>query len=659
MKKKIQVLNYIIANKNIVFFLVIFILMLLIILLTIHNYNLSSNGYKIIYSNTVELYNSNYESIVENNKINLESFDVIEQKIIINEKNPKYIVLFLQSNYKEVYDRSYNIQILNLNNEVLVDRKLLIEEIEENKFKVNIEKLTKGEYILKIENIGKSATSILTFNNNVDDSFSLDNVVYKGTINFATFYKDNDKYLDLYKIIGIITIIFLIVIFLNYKFTNIKLHNRFLFTSIIIYLMYLVLIPPTLGHDELHHWSRVFEITEGGFISEIRGNETGYVMPSGVFLNIPWLDEFRYSDLFEKEVSKIDYSNKTFISNATMAVYSPLQYLPQVIGVGLGKLITNNSLIIFYIGRLFNFIVCTLFLYFSIKIIPYFKTLIYLLSFIPIAIEGFTTLSGDGLLISIVFFLLSYILNIIDKKEVLAKKHYTIFLLLGIFIALSKIVYVPVMGLLLLIPSESFKNKKDKIFKLSIIYFIVILINLLWIKTVNPHLYAYTKGKSDLQLSFILSNPFEYIKIIFNTFINYGHLLVLQSYGKNLLWFELIKLYIVPILLIITSIIVVFNEKCKKINTKFNNLIIISIVFIVTMFIFTSLYIQWTDYKSVLIQGLQGRYFICILPLILVLLSNVIKIKNKLSYKLLENIVVYTCLFVNYLSILQIFIKFF
>lgn len=552
----------------------------------------------------------------------------------------------------------YNIQILNLNNEVLLEKQLKSEDITENKFKLDINQLAKGTYILRIENIEGDSTDVLTYNRNIAGTFYLDGESYEGTLNFVVFYKDNAKYLKLYQMIFFITVLFLIILFLNLKFFKIKFHNKFLFTSIIIYLMYLILIPPTFGHDEFHHWSRIFEITEGGFVSEINGNETGYIMPEGIFINMPSLDEFRYDDLFEREFSKIDYSKKSFISNATMAVYSPLQYFPQVIGVSLGKLITNNSLIIFYIGRIFNLIACIFFLYLSIKIIPYFKKIIYLLSFIPIAIEGFTTLSGDGILISIVFFFLAYVLNIMDKKEELTKKHYVIILLLSVFIALSKIVYVPIIGLLLLIPNECFKSKKDKVLKLSIIFFVSLLINLLWVKTVNPHLYAYTQGKSDAQISFILSNPLEYIKIILNTVITYGHLLLLQAYGKNFLWFESIKMYIVPILLMIISLLIISNEKHKTISNKFNNLIMSIIVFITILLIFTSLFIQWTDYNSTIIQGLQGRYFICILPIILILLSNFIKIKNKLSPKILENTVIYACLFVSYICILRMLIKF-
>lgn len=85
--------NKIINIKNI-FFLVLFILISLTILLTLYSYDVSNNGYKIVYSNTVELSNSNYESVIENDKISLNSFDVVEQKIIIDENDPEYIFLF-------------------------------------------------------------------------------------------------------------------------------------------------------------------------------------------------------------------------------------------------------------------------------------------------------------------------------------------------------------------------------------------------------------------------------------------------------------------------------------------------------------------------------------------------------------------------------------
>ena len=54
------------------------------------------------------------------------------------------------------------------------------------------------------------------------------------------------------------------------------------------------------------------------------------------------------------------------------------------------------------------------------------------------------------------------------------------------------------------------------------------------------------------------------------------------------------------------------------------------IVLIITALIFTSLYIQWSDNELPYIDGVQGRYFLPILPLILFLVAG---LKIKTDYK--------------------------
>ena len=90
-----------------------------------------------------------------------------------------------------------------------------------------------------------------------------------------------------------------------------------------------------------------------------------------------------------------------------MSVYSPVQYLPQVIGVGIGKILTDRPILISYLGRLANLAICITMLYYAIKKIPFAKKLLLILAFIPIAIEGFVTLSGDGFTIATAFFVYS------------------------------------------------------------------------------------------------------------------------------------------------------------------------------------------------------------------------------------------------------------
>jgi uncharacterized membrane protein len=88
-----------------------------------------------------------------------------------------------------------------------------------------------------------------------------------------------------------------------------------------------------------------------------------------------------------------------------------------------------------------------------------------------------------------------------------------------------------------------------------------------------------------------------------------------------------------------------FSKKQKR--------IIRIILFIIVVLIFCSLYVQWTTKKSVEIQGIQGRYFLPIFPLIVMLLGD-IKVKSEYSEKNMANIIAGTSLLTQSIVIMEL-----
>ena len=106
-------------------------------------------------------------------------------------------------------------------------------------------------------------------------------------------------------------------------------------------------------------------------------------------------------------------------------------------------------------GRIVNMIFALFVLYFAIKLMPFGKKLLLIPAMIPIAIEGFTSLSPDAMTISVAFFYIAYILHLaFGTKEQLGIKEKVILLISSIVIALCKIVYIPLVGLILIIPKR-------------------------------------------------------------------------------------------------------------------------------------------------------------------------------------------------------------
>ena len=454
-----------------------------------------------------------------------------------------------------------------------------------------------------------------------------------GSIAINEFYYNNTRML-LFNIsaIGVSFIVLCISIFLLNK-KNISPEKVFLFTIPILCLLYIAYIPMFTGHDEQRHWLRAYEISEGHLLTQINEGKVGTILPKSVTSGIKDLkwSQITYSNVVSELGKKLDSDNREIANMDNVAVYSPIQYLPQSVGIVIARLFTDRVLIMAYVARIMNAIVCIAILYFAIKKMPFGKNILLLCAYIPIVLEGFCTLSADGITISICFLFIAYVLNLMaDEKKIINKKDIFILTVLCIIIALCKIVYLPLIGLLLIIPKERFKNKKQKIIIITMIWLISIICSLVWLGIANQYLQLGTAGSSTEKIIEIFKHPIEYLQKVLYTMNSDGQAHLVSLFGGKITWSTISLAFIVPYtIFIVFTFLTATDDRIKnKLNT-FSKIIITLIILAIIMLIYTSLYIQWTDDGNLKITGVQGRYYIPLLPLIGLVIGNLVKTKNE------------------------------
>ena len=224
---------------------------------------------------------------------------------------------------------------------------------------------------------------------------------------------------------------------------------------------------------------------------------------------------------------------------------------------------------------------------------------------------------------------------------------------MSIVLALCKIVYIPLIFLLLLLPKDKFKDKKHRLLFVSSIIGISVLLNLIWLGIASTYLAFYESTGS--QVTTVLKHPINFIQIFFYTILSENRLYIYTMFGYNLGWGEAIHPYsIIPITLMLLLVLNTFADKDvnKKIDTK-ETLIITGIVLLIIGLIYASLFIQFTPPGYRFILGVQGRYFLPFLPLIMFITSKInLEYKGKLN---LDVITIVTCLLLNISVILTLF----
>lgn len=491
--------------------------------------------------------------------------------------------------------------------------------------------------------------------------FQLEKIIIYLLIFF--FLLNNNKYLsnvsnnNLYIILEIILFIILFLFTKNIK----KIENKFLFLGIILGIMYLLFIPFCKVPDENTHFARTYSITKGELISKTDNKQAYTYLPFSIS-NICISNNY---DEYLKNIKNSNSKEYTIFNNT--ALYNFIVYLPQSLGFLLCRLFHLNKYLMLYIPRLFNLLCYVTMIYYSIKIIPFCKEIILLISLNPMSLQEAASFSPDSLTICASIFLISYImyLSITKKEKLLTKKQYIILLLISILFSLCKIVYLPLCLLNLILPLNKFKSKKEYYLKKITLILIPILINLVWLKIASRFLIVFQPGvNTSMQVKYVLFNPFNYFKIIFNTIKNNGIMFLTTMFGSNLNLYNIYTSnfysYISLLFIIIISISYKFSIdiKFKIKEKKFIFFIFISTI----LLIFTSLYVQWTPLYNKYINGIQGRYFIPVLLLVPFLFintkNNKIKIReiyyiniNKLLFifLIIQNINALAMIIINYI----------
>lgn len=464
-----------------------------------------------------------------------------------------------------------------------------------------------------------------------------------------------DQHKILIFIVSIILEITLVILYYYMDKKKIAIHNKFLVSAIFLGTLYMLVIPITRVPDEFNHFLRAYEISEGHLISK-QDSET---LHGGRELSTSFSDMQinNYEQLGKVLMEKQAGTNQFYYFSNT-SLYSPICYLPQTIGILLGKALNLPFTIQAYMGRIVNFMVYLAIMYLSIKYIPFKKNLILMVSLLPITIQESMSLSPDALTIAISIALISFVLYMkYSKKGEMNNKEISLMIMLPLILALCKIVYVPLSLLLFLIPKEKFGTLKRK--KLIIIFTIIlaIVINLFWTSQVSKFLDAHINNSSSReQISYILHNPFEYAKICFRTLDKHAEFYIFGLMGKFLSYYDVILYapYIYASMALLCILLFGNSEKEKIFEIK--SKVLMGIIFSsIVVLILTSIYVQWTSLKYKYIDGVQGRYFIPIILLLGLILSNKkIKVNMDMSNKFIllfigmENVMALIALISNF-----------
>lgn len=426
-------------------------------------------------------------------------------------------------------------------------------------------------------------------------------------------------------------------------------------------LLFIALLPCGQTPDEAAHYMRTYGITKGELIvPQTETNNGGSELPSA--LSEVFYSSIRkgiYGEIAEDMSFGTDGDVREY-NYAPAALYNPIVYLPQTMGVLLGKLFHAPLVIGVYLGRLFDFVVFVLLIYYAIKYAPKFKNFILFMALFPVTLQEATSLSPDALTIGLSVFLISFVCYLAyGKKGKMNRKELSVLYVLAIIIGFCKIVYLPLLLLYFLIPTERFGGVKQRRLHAAIMCGIVFLLNAGWLLISSRYLVAVRAGVNPgEQVKYMMSHPHYFLTSLLATMSARLDYWSSTMFGMSLGHYEIYLPQIYYYLYLVIFLLLLVQNSERFVIKKSDKWIIISVCIIVYCLIATSLYIQWTPVGDYYIDGIQGRYFLPILLLLPLAFCPTKEAKKpKPSFNIVkQELIVYSGIFCNVAALTCIFV---
>ena len=435
----------------------------------------------------------------------------------------------------------------------------------------------------------------------------------------------------------------------------------FLIAGTIFGLMFMCLMPPLTIGDECRHYDTAYEMSNRllgvksapGYISK-RVTDLSLV-PDDMFLN----DNHTLFNYYEtiwphvfRELQKpkdLSITNVSPYANTTTAY--PFLFILSSLGITLGRLLKLNFLFTFLLGRLFNLAFFILVTYFALKKQTVGKNFFCFSALLPMLLHQVASFSYDSPLITVSLFFIMYVTEFAYNQEKnFSWQSMVLLCFAAFFIAPAKTLYFPIIALFFTINFKSIKlEKKSFLLPTFIILAAVfgIISNQLIAKTFavvyNPVIgfkvspipqnsavpieslnnYDTIKDLTSSSILWIFTHLLQYFYILINSCrerLSYW----LMTLGGRYLGWEAIPMNELLIYIILGLLIFQITRKTDSIATSLKNrLISVCIFVVISIAILTGqLLYAGIDPISPVISGVQGRYFIPVVPLLFLFRKN-------------------------------------
>ena len=470
---------------------------------------------------------------------------------------------------------------------------------------------------------------------------------------FQSFIGTGDQFL-IYRFVGLIIALLVIIAtcLCLFKKSRWKLHQIYFVAVFWLGLVFMYTLPPLSAPDEILHFTGAYALSNQLMGQPVR-DEDGHVrirQEDEYLVNWPGdndpckatvlgqtLDRSVYEAMHEKGLFHATEAG-TSITLQQPVKTTPCAYLLPALGITLARLLKLSAIGLVLLGRFMNLLLFATLGAMTVRRTPIGKELFFAVSLFPMTLELAGSYSYDSYIIALSFYLIAVILDLALAKPAagITRKNVIELSVLALLLSPCKMIYATLFLLCLLIPVRKWGTKPWPKWILSVLLIGALIVgSILLVNFREVFRYVNASGVTQApeftssgdvntvklhDLAELIHDPTLVFRIIRNTFQILGGQFLGTTVGMWLGAFDRGLATPLPLLVLFwtgTLLLAITGRREEPVLTIPHRIWMVLVFLLLGFILMVSMLLAYTPADTFYILGVQGRYFLPFLPVLL------------------------------------------
>ncbi|HVS31542.1 MAG TPA: DUF2142 domain-containing protein [Thermoanaerobaculia bacterium] len=391
-------------------------------------------------------------------------------------------------------------------------------------------------------------------------------------------------------------------------------------------LLFAFITPPFQVPDEVGHFWRAASIADGHLLPETNESGSFATVADGIkgIVFVLWRD---IGGKLDARITWVQFRTAWDVSLRPdeprvvriPAGYTPVPYAPQIAGALAGKIAGFRPVITFYLGRLCNAVAFVLIVTAAIRVTPVLKAGLAVAGLLPMTSFLAGSWSPDAMTIAVCFLLAALLLRAITARGTITPRETATLIVVSVLLGLCKPAYFLLTLLALAIPAARFRSAGHRVLIMAVLFLLTAGGVALSMLNAQRAFIASADQQVDpaAQIRCVVDDPLRFVALAAREVagdLEYveqgiGRLGMLDvRLPRAMFWIELIVLVVAAfsagtppgaVARVLAGLAASGSASGIALST----------------------YLGWNQPCAAVIEGLQGRYFIPILPLLMMVVA--------------------------------------